>query len=72
MRNQDTCARAAENTETSMARTVQLVKNGEAVGAVSAGNSGAMMVVSLFTLGRLKGVKRPALGGVMPSIGVRS
>src|SRR5258708_3379857 len=60
-------ARAAENPNTSMARTVQLVKNGDAIGAVSAGNSGAMMVVSLFTLGRLKGVKRPALGGIFPT-----
>jgi glycerol-3-phosphate acyltransferase PlsX len=60
-------ARAARNKQTSMARAVQLVRDGEAVGAVSAGNSGAMMAVSLFTLKRLPGVERPALGGVFPT-----
>jgi len=60
-------ARAARNTNTSMVRALSLVKSGEAVGAVSAGNSGAMMAASLFTLKRLPGVERPALGGVFPT-----
>ncbi len=60
-------ARAARNKNTSMARAVQLVKDHEALGAVSAGNSGAMMAASLFTLKRLAGVERPALGGVFPT-----
>ncbi|MGH2479542.1 MAG: phosphate acyltransferase, partial [Ktedonobacteraceae bacterium] len=60
-------ARAARNKNTSMARTLQLVKDGAALGAVSAGNSGAMMAASLFTLKRLAGVERPALGGVFPT-----
>jgi glycerol-3-phosphate acyltransferase PlsX len=60
-------ARAARNKQTSMVRTLQLVKDGEALGAVSAGNSGAMMAASLFTLKRLPGVERPALGGVFPT-----
>lgn len=60
-------ARAARNRQTSMVRTLQLVKDGEALGAVSAGNSGAMMAASLFTLKRLPGVERPALGGVFPT-----
>ncbi len=60
-------AKAARNTNTSMVRAVQLVKSQEAVGAVSAGNSGAMMAASLFTLKRLPGVDRPALGGPFPT-----
>lgn len=60
-------ARAARNKNTSMVRALQLVKDGEALGAVSAGNSGAMMAASLFTLKRLPGVERPALGGVFPT-----
>jgi len=60
-------ARAARNKNASMVRTLQLVKDGEALGAVSAGNSGAMMASSLFTLKRLPGVERPALGGVFPT-----
>lgn len=60
-------ARAARNKNTSMGRALQLVKDGFALGAVSAGNSGAMMAASLFTLKRLEGVERPALGGVFPT-----
>lgn len=60
-------ARAARNKNTSMVRALQLVKDGAALGAVSAGNSGAMMAASLFTLKRLPGVERPALGGVFPT-----
>lgn len=51
----------------SMNLTLQLVRDGKALGAVSAGNSGAMMAGSLFTLKRLPGVERPALGGVFPT-----
>jgi phosphate acyltransferase len=65
--NEHDPARAARNSETSMVRAVQLVKSGEALGVVSAGNSGAMMAASLFTLKRLPGVDRPALGGVFPT-----
>ena len=60
-------ARAVRNKNTSLVRALQLVKDGEALGAVSAGNSGAMMAASLFTLKRLPGVERPALGGVLPT-----
>jgi glycerol-3-phosphate acyltransferase PlsX len=51
----------------SMLLALQQVRDGSALGAVSAGNSGAMMAASLFTLKRLPGVKRPALGGVFPT-----
>ncbi len=51
----------------SMTLALQLVRDGAAVGAVSAGNSGAMMAASLFTLKRVEGVDRPALGGVLPT-----
>jgi glycerol-3-phosphate acyltransferase PlsX len=65
--NEHDPARAARNKDTSMVRALQLVKEGAAVGATSAGNSGAMMAASLFTLKRLEGVERPALGGVFPT-----
>jgi glycerol-3-phosphate acyltransferase PlsX len=51
----------------SMMLALQLVRDGSALGAVSAGNSGAMMAASLFTLRRIEGVDRPALGGVFPT-----
>jgi glycerol-3-phosphate acyltransferase PlsX len=51
----------------SMILALQLVRDGSALGVVSAGNSGAMMAASLFTLKRIEGVDRPALGGVFPT-----
>lgn len=51
----------------SMTLALQQVRDGTALGAVSAGNSGAMMAASLFTLGRISGVDRPALGGLFPT-----
>jgi glycerol-3-phosphate acyltransferase PlsX len=51
----------------SMTLALQLVRDGSALGAVSAGNSGAMMAASLFTLKRIEGVDRPALGGIFPA-----
>ncbi len=45
----------------------QLVKDGRADGVVSAGNSGASVACGIFTLGRIKGVERPALATIMPT-----
>ena len=47
----------------------ELVRDGRAIGAVSAGNSGAVMAAAIFTLRRIKGVDRPAFGGVLPAAG---
>ena len=46
---------------------VRCIREKEADAFVSAGNTGAVMAFSLFTLGRLKGVKRPALATFFPS-----
>lgn len=45
---------------------LRLVKQGEADAFVSAGNTGAVFALSLLLLGRIKGIERPALGGVFP------
>lgn len=45
----------------------RLVKTGEADGVVSAGNSGATVACGMFVLGRIKGVLRPALAGILPT-----
>jgi phosphate acyltransferase len=50
----------------SMAVGLELIKNGEADAFVTAGNTGGAMATSLFTLGRIRGVKRPALTGLFP------
>jgi len=46
----------------------ELVKNGEAVAVISAGHTGAAMATSLFVLGKLEGVERPAIAVFMPTI----
>ena len=43
-----------------------LVKSGQAEAVVSAGNSGATVGAAVLTLGRIKGVERPALAGIFP------
>jgi glycerol-3-phosphate acyltransferase PlsX len=46
----------------------ELVKSGEAVAVISAGHTGAAMATSLFVLGKLEGVERPAIATCMPTI----
>ena len=53
--------------QNSMAVGLDLVKNGEVDAFVTAGNTGAAMVTSLFRLGRIRGVDRPALAGPFPT-----
>ncbi|WP_339095401.1 phosphate acyltransferase PlsX [Deinococcus sp. VB142] len=47
----------------------RLVKEGKAAAAVSMGHSGATMASALLTLGRIKGVDRPAILTHMPAQG---
>ncbi len=46
----------------------ELVKKGEAAGIVSAGNTGATVVTAFFLLGVLKGVERPAIATLIPTL----
>lgn len=47
---------------------MDLVKRIKADAVVSAGHSGAAMASALLKLGRLKGIERPAIGAVLPTI----
>ena len=47
---------------------MNLVKQKEADAVVSAGHSGAAMAAALLRLGRLKGIERPAIGAVLPTM----
>ena len=47
---------------------MNLVKQKEADAVVSAGHSGAAMASALLRLGRIKGIERPAIGAVLPTI----
>ncbi len=46
---------------------LRLVREGRAVGFVSAGNTGAMMATAKMVLGTLPGVDRPAIAAVFPT-----
>ncbi|MGH2499988.1 MAG: phosphate acyltransferase PlsX, partial [Candidatus Limnocylindria bacterium] len=53
--------------DTSIGVATALVKRGEADAVVSAGNTGATMAAALLVLGRIKGIDRPALCGMLPT-----
>ena len=53
----------------SLVRGINMVKDGEADGFISAGHTGAIMSASLLTLGRIPGVRRPALAAYFPTEG---
>ncbi|MEJ2468297.1 MAG: phosphate acyltransferase, partial [Campylobacterales bacterium] len=63
----DAATDALKRKESSIFKAVELVRNGEAQGVVSAGHSGATMSVATLRLGRLKHVLRPALVTLMPN-----
>ena len=44
---------------------VNLVRDGTASAFVSAGNTGAVLCASLFNLGKIDGIERPALGSIL-------
>ena len=54
---------------TSMGLAIQAVKNGDAGAAVSAGNTGALMAMSKLALRTIKGIDRPALAALLPTLG---
>jgi glycerol-3-phosphate acyltransferase PlsX len=54
--------------EASINVAMNLVREGRADAVVSAGHSGAAMAAALLRLGRLKGIDRPAIGAVFPTL----
>ncbi|HEY8345866.1 MAG TPA: phosphate acyltransferase PlsX [Symbiobacteriaceae bacterium] len=53
--------------DASMVVAARLVKEGQADAMVSAGSTGALVVIGTLGIGRMKGIDRPALGTVMPT-----
>ena len=53
--------------DSSMRVGLRLVREGQAVGFVTAGNTGAAMATAKMVLGALHGVDRPALAAVLPT-----
>lgn len=59
--------RQAKNS--SMRLAIESVRDGNAAGVVSAGNTGAFMALSKMILKTLPGISRPAITGLMPNRG---
>ena len=53
--------------DSSMVVAMEFVKRGEADAFFTAGNSGGALAAALFRLGRIRGIKRPALSTIFPS-----
>jgi len=64
----DSATDALKRKESSAYVAIELVKNGEADAYVSAGHSGASMSLATLRIGRIKGVSRPAIATVMPTV----
>jgi glycerol-3-phosphate acyltransferase PlsX len=54
--------------DSSIRVAADLVRQGVASGLVSAGNTGAVMAISKMVMGTLRGVDRPALAAVLPTL----
>lgn len=54
--------------DSSLRIATELVKKNEADAVVSAGNTGACMAISKFVLRPIKGVERPAIAALLPSL----
>jgi glycerol-3-phosphate acyltransferase PlsX len=54
--------------KSSIVSGLQLHKAGKCDGFVSAGNTGALMAASTFILGKLKGVSRPTIAAIYPTL----
>ena len=56
-----------EKPNSSLIKSIELIKNGVADAVVSAGNTGALLAASLFLIGKIPGIKRPALAPLIPT-----
>lgn len=54
--------------KSSMRLAIDAVRDGDAQGVVSGGNTGALMAMSLFSLRPVSGIDRPAIAGFMPTM----
>jgi glycerol-3-phosphate acyltransferase PlsX len=64
----DAATDALKRKESSIFKAVELVRDGKADAVLSAGHSGATMTTATLRMGRIPGIKKPALATLMPSI----
>ena len=56
-----------EKSDSSLVQSIQLVRDREVQAAVSAGNTGALLASSLFLIGKIPGIRRPAFAPFIPT-----
>jgi glycerol-3-phosphate acyltransferase PlsX len=54
--------------DSSLRVSAELVRDGKAAAFISAGNTGAALAISMFVIGVLRGIDRPAIAAVLPSL----
>ena len=54
--------------DSSLRVAAELVRDGKAAAFISAGNTGAAMAISMFVIGVLRGIDRPAIAAVLPNL----
>lgn len=67
----DSPADAVRRRGTSISEAIRLHKEGEVDAVISPGNTGAVMGTAMLNLGRLRGVKRPAIASFFPTVEMR-
>ena len=65
--NESPLAAAKKGKETSMWKSIEFLKNKKADITLSAGNTGAMLVISRLLLNTIPGISKPALAGLWPN-----
>jgi phosphate acyltransferase len=63
---EDPATAIREKKSASITVAARLVAEGEAAGMVSAGSTGATMAAAVIVIGRITGVKRPAIAAIFP------
>jgi len=64
----ESATEAFKRKESTIYKSIELLRNNEVDAVVSAGHSGASMSVATLRLGRIKGIKRPAISTFLPNI----
>jgi len=65
---EESATEALKRKESTIYKSIELLREGEVDAVVSAGHSGATMSLATLRLGRIKGIKRPAIVTFMPTI----
>jgi len=68
IRMDESATEALKRKESTIYKSIDLLKNGEVDAVVSAGHSGATMSLATLRIGRIKGIRRPAIITYMPTI----